>query len=275
MQIPPIILSIAGYDPSSGAGITADIKTAAANDCYAVTCITALTIQSTQGVAGVEAVKPELVSATLQTLVDDLPIGAIRIGMLGLGEIVEVVADFLKKGQFRNVVLDPVIRSSSGTALLDRAGVEILRRRLLPLSDVVTPNVDEAAMLAGVEPIPAATSWDAAAPRLLELADRLHQLGSRAVVITGGHLDPPNDLLSYVIDDVRQDEIFPGARIASRSTHGTGCAFATALACQLALGRELPEAVREAKAYVRAAIEAAYPFGKGIGPMNHLFRLKL
>ena len=118
MQIPPIILSIAGYDPSSGAGVTADIKTAAANDCYAVTCITVLTIQSTQGVAGVEAVKPELVSATLQTLVDDLPIGAIRIGMLGLGEIVEVVADFLKKGQFRNVVLDPVIRSSSGTALL-------------------------------------------------------------------------------------------------------------------------------------------------------------
>ncbi len=94
-------------------------------------------------------------------------------------------------------------------------------------------------------------------------------------MITGGHLDPPNDLLSYVIDDVRQDEIFPGARIASRSTHGTGCAFATALACQLALGRELPEAVREAKAYVRAAIEAAYPFGKGIGPMNHLFRLKV
>ena len=275
MKIPPIILSIAGYDPSSGAGITADIKTAAANGCYAVTCVTALTIQSTQGVAGVEAVKPELVSATLQTLADDLPIAAIRIGMLGLGEIVEVVADFLQERQFRNVVLDPVIRSSSGTALLDQAGVEILRRRLLPLSDVVTPNVDEAAMLAGVEPIPAATSWDAAAPRLLELADRLHQLGSRAVVITGGHLDPPNDLLSYVIDDVRQDEIFPGARIASRSTHGTGCAFATALACQLALGRELPEAVREAKAYVRAAIEAAYPFGKGIGPMNHLFRLKL
>ncbi len=140
MQIPPIILSIAGYDPSSGAGVTADIKTAAANDCYAVTCITALTIQSTQGVAGVEAVKPELVSATLQTLADDLPIGAIRIGMLGLGEIVEVVADFLKKGQFRNVVLDPVIRSSSGAALLDDAGVEILRRRLLPLCDVVTPK---------------------------------------------------------------------------------------------------------------------------------------
>lgn len=270
----PVILSITGYDPCSGAGITADIKTAAANGCYAVTCITALTVQSTQGVVAVETPKPELVSATLRTLADDLPIAAIRIGMLGIGGIVGVVADFLQERQFGNVVLDPVIRSSSGTVLLDRDGVEVLRKRLLPLSDVVTPNLDEAAILAGVNPIPAAASWDAVAPRLLELADRLHQLGSRAVVITGGHLDPPNDLLSYVQDGVRQNEIFPGHRIASRSTHGTGCAFATALACQLALGRDLPEAVREAKAYVRSAIEAAYPLGKGIGPMNHLFRLK-
>jgi hydroxymethylpyrimidine/phosphomethylpyrimidine kinase len=276
MDAPPVILSIAGHDPSSGAGVTADVKTAAALGCYAVTCITALTVQSTRAVASVEPVKPWLVSDNLKVLDSDLPIAGIRIGMLGLGAIAAVVADFLEQRRFSNVILDPVIRSSSGMPLIDDEGVEVIRRRLLPLCDVVTPNVDEAAVLTGSKPIPsgAGPGYDEAAPRLLMLADELHQLGSSAVVITGGHLDPPNDLLTYVEDGQRQNLIFPGSRIVSRSTHGTGCAFATALACELAVGHDLPVAVRNAKAYVRSAIEAAYPLGNGIGPMNHLFRLK-
>jgi len=270
MRVPPVVLSIAGYDPSSGAGITADIKTAASLGCYCVTCITALTVQSTQGVFGVESLAPELVARTLEALADDVEIAAVRLGMLGSGAVAAAVAGFLHSSRLPNVVLDPVIRASSGAALLDEAGVEVLRTRLIPLCDVITPNVDEAAALVGAEPIAAGTSWDLALPRLREMAAALHTLGAKAVVITGGHLRSANDYLSYkVASGENQEEIIPGERIESRSTHGTGCAFADALACRLSLGDKLPEAVRAAKDHVRKAIVAAYPLGKGIGPVNH------
>src|ERR1022692_2828631 len=148
MSWPSVILSIAGYDPSSGAGITADIKTAAAQGCYAVTCITALTVQSTQGVFGGEAVRAELVRQTLFRLADDVAIASVRIGMLGSGEVAEVVADFLRQSKPPNVVLDPVLRSSSGASLVDAQGLGVIRSRLLPLCDVVSPNGEEAAVLA-------------------------------------------------------------------------------------------------------------------------------
>ncbi|MGD0931668.1 MAG: hydroxymethylpyrimidine/phosphomethylpyrimidine kinase [Candidatus Korobacteraceae bacterium] len=147
MRVPPVVLSVAGYDPSSGAGITADIKTAASLGCYAVTCITTLTVQSTQGVFSVQPLAPELVARTLETLADDVEIAAVRLGMLGSGSVAATVADFLESRRLPNVVLDPVIRSSSGTALLDEAGVQVLRTLLIPLCDVITPNVDEAAAL--------------------------------------------------------------------------------------------------------------------------------
>ncbi len=269
MPDPPVILSIAGYDPSSGAGITADIKTAAAQGCYAVTCITALTVQSTQGVFGVQPLEAELVSRTLAALADDLDIAAVRIGMLGSAEVARAVTAFLDLRRLPNVVLDPVIRSSSGAALLDDAGLEVLRA-MLPLCDVITPNVDEAAVLAGAETLAAGTGWEEALPRLQGWARRLHELDAKGVVITGGHLHPPNDYLSYKKLWQLREEILPGGRLESRSTHGTGCAFATAVACQLALGSDLPAAVRAAKDYVRRAILAAYPLGQGTGPMNHL-----
>jgi hydroxymethylpyrimidine/phosphomethylpyrimidine kinase len=281
---PPIVLSIAGYDPSSGAGITADIKTAAAQGCFAVTCITALTVQSTLGVFDVQPVEPELVSRTLATLADDLEIAAVRIGMLGSGEVAAAVAGFLESRRLRKVVLDPVIRSSSGTELLDEAGLKALRA-MLPLCEVVTPNVNEAAILAGAEPLAPDTSWDDALPQLRRWAAQLHDLGAKGVVITGGHLRPANDYLSYgsypksegsrgkaasnMSSGIFHEGVISGERLESRSTHGTGCAFATALACQLALGQDLPHAVGVAKDYVRRAIVAAYPVGKGIGPMNH------
>ena len=271
MQGRPVILSIAGYDPSSGAGVTADVKTAAALSCYATTCITAMTVQSTRGVFAVEPVAPRLVADTLKVLAEDLPIAAVRLGMLASGEVAEAVADFLEQQRLSNVVLDPVIRSSSGAEMIDAAGLEVIRRRLLPLSTVATPNLDEAAWLTDSPAALPGSSWDEQSPHLLALADKLHLLGATGVVVTGGHLEPPNDLLSYFEDGLRQEQVFRGSRVESHSTHGTGCAFATAIACGLALGRDLPEAVRTAKAFVRQAIEAAYPVGKGIGPVNHLF----
>ncbi len=269
MRQPPVILSIAGYDPSSGAGITADIKTAAAQNCYAVTCITAMTVQSTQGVFGVQVLDAHLVSRTLAALADDMAIAAVRIGMLGSGEVAGAVANFLENRRLPNVVLDPVLRSSSGAVLLDEAGLEVLVKRLLPLADVITPNIDEAAILAGAGPVAAGASWEEALPRLRAMAGRLHALGSRAVVITGGHLTQANDYLLYEDGGSVGEEIFTGVHLESRSTHGTGCAFATALACQLAHGKALTDAVRAAKEYVGKAIAASYPLGKGNGPINH------
>lgn len=266
--MPPVILSIAGYDPSSGAGVTADVKTAAAHGCYAATCITALTVQSTQGVFGVQPITPDLVTRTLKALADDLDIAAVRLGMLGSGAVSWAVADFLSTAKLPNVVLDPVIRSSSGAALLDDRGLEVMRERIVPLSSVVTPNIHEAALLVDAEPPADASDWGTALSRIEKMAAALHQLGAQNVIITGGHLRPPNDYLSY--ESGRNAAVIVGEHIESRSTHGTGCAYATSLACRLAMGDDLPHAARAAKAYVRRAIENAYPIGKGVGPLNHL-----
>ena len=269
----PIVLSIAGYDPSSGAGVTADIKTAAALGCYAVTCITALTVQSTRGVFGVEAVRAELVRQTLFRLADDVAIAAVRIGMLGSGDVAGVVADFLSQFKPPNVVLDPVLRSSSGASLVDAQGLGVIRNRLLPLCDVVSPNGEEAAVLAddGAGAVSLSEPWETVLLRIRSLAAKLHETGCRGVVITGGHLAEPNDYLSVWDAGRMTEQVFPGVRLDSRATHGTGCAFAAALACGLARGHSLPEAVDGAKAYVRRAILAAYAVGQGNGPMNHLY----
>lgn len=273
MPATTVILSIAGYDPSSGAGITADVKTAAALGCYAVTCVTALTVQSTQGVFRVEPVRADLVLQTLERLAEDLEIAAVRVGMLASAAVASAVADFLEAKRPRHIVVDPVIRSSSGARLIDLEGLGILRSRLLPISELITPNVDEAALLAGVDPMVGRQSWSEVAwqdalPLIRQLAEQLHDAGARAVVITGGHLPTPNDLLSYQTASGRQEEVFPGTHIDSRSTHGTGCAFATALTCMLARGNELPAAVLQAKQFVRQAIESGEQIGQGIGPVN-------
>lgn len=264
----PVVLSIAGFDPSSGAGITADIKTIAAHGCYGVTCITAMTVQSTSGVRRVEALDPALVSDTLQELVSDVQIDAVRIGMLGSGKVARALADFLagaKAKGLTNIVLDPILRSSSGADLLDSAGVKILKEKLLPLCDVVTPNIDEASVITGnsvreLEDMKAACT-------------ALHEMGASAVVITGGHLEKAIDLLSFRTDRGVEQEIFKADRQKSNSTHGTGCAFATALACHLAMDRGLAEATLLAKTYVTAAISNGQPLGKGTGPVNHLYRM--
>lgn len=264
-QSPPVVLTIAGFDPSSGAGVTADVKTIAAHGCYGVGCITALTVQSTAGVRRVESVSPELVRDTLKELRDDLEISAVHIGMLGSGNVVGAVSDFIEKAGLRNVVLDPIVKSSSGHDLIDAAGLRILIERLLPLATVITPNVDEAAILTGLE----VTNLE----QMRVAAARLHQMNAASVVITGGHLEKAIDLLSFTSPRGAEQEVFKSARLRSNSTHGTGCAFSTALACHLARGRGLPEAVLLAKAYVAAAIAHGHPLGRGNGPVHHLYRM--
>jgi hydroxymethylpyrimidine/phosphomethylpyrimidine kinase len=263
---PPVVLTIAGFDPSSGAGVTADIKTIAAHGCYGVSCITALTVQSTAGVRRVEPVSPELVTETLDELVSDVPIAAIHIGMLGGGQVVRAVAKFLEQQATRNVVLDPILKSSSGADLLDRDGARLLREKLIPLASVLTPNLDEASALTGL----AVENLE----QMRAAARKFHDMGSAAVVITGGHLQQAIDLLSFTGEHGIDQEVFKSARLRSNSTHGTGCAFASSLACHLALGRGLPESVLLAKAYVAASISNAHPLGRGTGPIHHLYRMQ-
>ena len=267
---PPVVLTIAGFDPSSGAGITADIKTIAAHECYGVACITALTVQSTQGVRRVQGIDPRIIAETLEELASDLAIAAVHIGMLANEQVVAAVADFLEKAQLPHVVLDPVLRSSSGSALLDATGTRLLLEKLLPLAEVVTPNLEEAGVLTGLT----VTDLDG----MRAAAARLHSLGAASVVVTGGDLDQGDkaiDLLSFGFATARgtETEVFKAERQRSNSTHGTGCAFATALACHLAQGRGLPEAVLLAKVYISAAIANAYPVGQGVGPLHHLYRM--
>jgi hydroxymethylpyrimidine/phosphomethylpyrimidine kinase len=268
-EAPPVVLTIAGFDPSSGAGVTADIKTIAAHGCYGVACITALTVQSTAGVRRVHPVEPELVSETLAELAADVKIAAVHIGMLATGGVVKAVCDFLesreRKSRLLNVVLDPIIKASSGADLLDAAGVKLLKEKLIPLSDVVTPNVDEAAVLTGLK----VADLDG----MKAAAARLHAWGCLAVVVTGGHLEKATDLLSFKTAQGIEHEVFKAERQRSNSTHGTGCAFATAMACHLALGRGLAEAALLAKTYVTAAISYGHDLGRGTGPVHHLYRL--
>jgi len=262
-------MTIAGFDPSSGAGVTADIKTIAAHGCYGVACITAMTVQSTTGVRRVEAVDAGLIFETLEELAADMPISAVHIGMLGTAKVVKAVIDFLSRrngnAKLPNVVLDPILKSSSGAALLDAPGTKLLVEKLIPLADVITPNVDEASALTGLKVSNLEEMKTAAA--------KLHEMGSTSVVITGGHLDKAIDFLSFVTKRGVEGEVFKAERQRSNSTHGTGCAFATAIACHLALERGLPEATLLAKTYVTAAITAGHPLGRGTGPLHHLYRM--
>lgn len=274
---PPVVLTIAGFDPSSGAGITADIKTIAAHGCYGISCITALTVQSTAGVKRVEPADPVLVLDTLEELASDFEISAVHVGMLGSAKVAKAVADFLTAGPTRrsksgpqaarlpNVVLDPILRSSSGADLLDGPGTRVLIERLIPLADVVTPNIDEATAITGIK----IKELD----EMKSAAAKLHELGARAVVVTGGHLDKAIDLLSFTTLHGTEQETFRAERQRSSSTHGTGCAFATAMACHLALDRGIAEATLLAKTYVTAAIANGQLLGRGTGPVHHLYRM--
>ncbi len=180
-QTPPVVLTIAGFDPSSGAGITADIKTIAAHGCYGIAAITASTVQTTQGVRSIVPAESDLLIQTLQELAGDFQVSAVHIGMLGTGNIAAAVAGFLEAAKLPNIVLDTVLSSTSGTSLLDEAGIRVLRERLLPLATVMTPNIVEAAVLSGLE--------ISEVEEMKQAAMRLHEMGAKGVVVTGGHLE--------------------------------------------------------------------------------------
>jgi hydroxymethylpyrimidine/phosphomethylpyrimidine kinase len=262
------VLTIAGFDPSSGAGVTADLMVFAAHGLFGTSCITSLTVQSTVGVQDSLPVPAEMVRATLDCLESDLPAAGIKIGMLASAENVAAVAGFLVglrgRGWRVPVVLDPVMRSSSGRELLDAEGVGVLRDRLLPLVDWVTPNLDELGILAGRIVMQRGD--------LPEAARDLQAMGEGLnVVATGGHLMPPDDLLLRAGGEM---DWMPGEQIVSRSTHGTGCAFSSALLSRLVLGDDPLDAAKMAKRYVTEAIRTAAPMGKGVGPVNVLWPLR-
>lgn len=258
---PPILLTIAGFDPSCGAGVAADLKTFAAHNCYGVAAVTALTVQSTQGVVSVHATPSATLRAQLDALADDVAIAAVKIGMLANRVNATAVAEFLDKHKFANVVLDPVFHPTAGAGeLLDATGLKFVRDELLKRVSVITPNIPETEFLTGME-VKDVNGMKAAGQKLVEM-------GSRAVIVTGGHLEKPTDVLC----EGAEPEVFGGDHVKSPNTHGSGCTFSSAIAAQLACGQQLREAVILAKAYITRAIDKSYAIGKGAGPVNQLFR---
>jgi hydroxymethylpyrimidine/phosphomethylpyrimidine kinase len=264
----PLGLSIAGFDPSSGAGVTADLKVFSSFGIYGMACITALTVQSTLGVRRVESVNAEIVNQTLKALLEDASFAGVKVGMLANAEVAGVVADFFCATGLSHsrVVLDPVLHSSSGRELLEPGGVAVLHD-LLPLIGWITPNLDELATLTSVDRLDRNSIPEAARHLKAEAAGRGNP--DLNVLVTGGHLDRPDD---FLLTATGQEVWLPGERVLTSSTHGTGCALSSALLCRLIAGDTAVEAAQNAKAYVVAALRAAYPVGRGKGPMNHLFR---
>jgi hydroxymethylpyrimidine/phosphomethylpyrimidine kinase len=260
---PPILLSIAGFDPCCGAGTAADLKTFAAHGCYGIAAITSLTVQNTQGVESVHNTPSAELRAQLEALAKDCEIAAVKIGMLGNRANAVVVGEFLDAHKFAHVVHDPVMKSSSGTELLDAAGIKYVATELLKRASVITPNVPEAEVLTGLT-IKDVTDMEAAAHKLVEM-------GAHAVIVKGGHMERANDVL---FDGA---EVFQlaGDRVKEETLHGTGCTFASAFTAQLAAGRPLFEAATLAKAYVTKAIEKGYPIGKGRVPLDHFYRQRI
>ena len=254
------VLSIAGSDSSGGAGLQGDLKTLLACGVHGMTVVTAVTAQSSRGVHGVWPVPAAAVAAQLDAVLDDLGVDAVKTGMLGTAAVVEVVVDRLRRLAVP-VVVDPVGRSSTGQALLDEDAVESLRRGLLPLATVVTPNLLEVEQLTGFV---VRREGD-----LRAAADAVLSLGARWVLVKGGHLaGDPVDLLT----DGSDEHVLRGARIDTPHSHGTGCALASAVAAHLADGQTVPAAVRAAKDYVTGAIAGGYPLGPGSGPVDHGWR---
>jgi len=260
---PPILLTIAGFDPSCGAGTGADLKTFAAHGCYGVAAITSLTVQNTQGVLEVQNTPAAMLKAQLDALANDSQIAGVKIGMLGNRGNAVVVAEFLDANKFLHVVHDPVMKSSTGTELLDPAGIKYISTELLKRSSVITPNVPEAEILTGMT-IKDVGDMEAAARKIVEM-------GARAVIVKGGHMDKAVDILF----DGNEVTPLAGDKGKEETLHGTGCTFASAIAAHLCAGRSLFEAATLAKAYVTKAIEKAYPTGKGRVPLDHFYRHKI
>ena len=261
----PVALTIAGSDSSGGAGIQADLKTFAALGVYGASAIAALTAQNTKGVTGIHAVPADFLRAQIDAVFSDLEIGAVKIGMVGARAAIEAIAAALQHWSPKHVVLDPVMVATSGDRLLAPDAVEALRTKLIPLASIITPNLPEAAALVNAPVASDEAAIEAQGKKLLAL-------GCPAVLIKGGH-GQGSESIDYL---VRASGVLalPAPRVATENTHGTGCSLSSAIAAELAKGAELDDAVRNAKAFVSAAIAAADRFtvGHGHGPIHHFHR---
>jgi hydroxymethylpyrimidine/phosphomethylpyrimidine kinase len=259
---PPCVLAIAGSDSAGGAGIQADLKTMLALGVHGMSVVCAVTAQNSVGVQGYWELPTEAVRAQLDSVLGDIGAQAVKTGMLASAPIVETVAEVLADTA-APVVVDPVAVSKHGDSLLSAGTVDAVRQRLLPLATVVTPNLREAQLITGM------TITDEAAMRAA--AEAISALGPQWVLVKGGHL--PGSPVDLLFDGQRAIR-FPGQRIASRHTHGTGCTLASAIASYLALGADVPTAVESAKDFVTGAIGAGFPLGAGIGPVDHGWRIR-
>lgn len=256
------VLSIAGTDPSGGAGAAADCKTFCAHGCFAMNVITAVVSQNTQGVRGYMDVTPELIASQIDAVFEDIDVDAVKIGMVSVPETICIIADKLRQYKPAHIVVDPVMVATSGHRLLAEEAEQTLRETLIPLADVLTPNIPEAEVLTGREITDFAS--------MEEAARDIAALGARAVLVKGGHrIGDATDILF----DGTEFHYFRGQHIESTSTHGTGCSLSSAIAANLANGMSLADAVAAAKGYVFDGISHAEPIGKGHGPIHHFYDL--
>ena len=253
-------LTIAGSDSSGGAGIQADIKTMTANGVFAMSAVTALTAQNTTGVTGIMEVSPEFLKEQIDCIFTDIRPDAVKIGMVSSAELIRAIAEKLKEYQAENIVVDPVMVATSGAKLISDDAIGTLKEALLPMADILTPNIPEAEVLSGME---VKTEED-----MVKAAEKISRTYHCAVLLKGGHqLNDANDLLC------RGGEYrwFYGKRIDNPNTHGTGCTLSSAIASNLAKGFDMETAVERAKAYISGALGVMLDLGKGSGPMNHAF----
>ena len=263
----PVCLTIAGHDPSGGAGIIADIKTFTAFGCFATAAITSLTFQNTTGVFGATHQTAETVRGQVEPVIQDFPVAAVKTGMLPTGEIIEETARLVRENNLPNFVVDPVVRSTSGYDLIDDIALRVLIEKLFPLAVVVTPNIAEAERIANQK---IETEQDRRAA-----AEKIRELGARAVLIKGGHFANAELEKQRTASDLLLDEsgftVFEAEWIETTATHGTGCTLASAIAANLALGKDLKTAISIAKKFVTEAIRTAPRLGHGNSPVNHGF----
>ena len=260
------VLTIAGSDSGGGAGIQADLKTIAANRCYGMSVITALTAQNTLGVTAIHAVPVDFVAAQMDAVLSDIGADAVKIGMLFSPELIRTVADGLRRHGAKNIVLDPVMVAQSGDKLLQDEAVAAIKEHLIPLADLITPNLPEASVLLDRE-ITSEADLSAAATDLAAM-------GAGNVLIKGGHLESENSDDCLYLGDEGRLVTLAGERVVTRNNHGTGCTLSSAIAAYLARGEDMETAVRLGKDYITGAIQAgaAYEIGRGNGPVHHFFR---
>lgn len=263
----PRVLSIAGSDSGGGAGIQADIKTISANGCYAATVITALTAQNTMGVSAIHPVPVDFVAAQIKAVLEDIGADAVKIGMLYSSELIRVVAEQLQKFQVRNIILDPVMVAQSGDPLLQSEAIEAMKTYLIPITELITPNLPEASVLLGRELL--------SEREVEEALTELCELGCANVLVKGGHMDSMQESKDWLyLAKEQRTIVLSGKRIDTENNHGTGCTLSSAIASFTARGEDLPTAVRLAKDYIQASLQAAtgWKLGKGHGPVHHFYR---